>query len=115
LLFGISDLRSTPRSHFLCRQGRSQEKQGYEIACIREAREVVAAAGYRELELLAWGRVFYVDDLVTAPARLRQGFCLFRSQLSDLKHCFRQVGAYRIGRGRSNSLLSSRNSSGKSP
>ncbi len=35
--------------------------------------EVVGLAGYRELENLLYGRFLYVDDLVVAPARQRDG------------------------------------------
>ena len=46
---------------------RRQQAQGYRLCCIRESGRVVAAAGYRVLEFLAWGTVLYVDDLITAP------------------------------------------------
>ena len=35
--------------------------------------KVVAAAGFRLLENLAWGRFLYVDDLVTDAAHRSQG------------------------------------------
>jgi GNAT superfamily N-acetyltransferase len=35
---------------------------------------VVAVAGYRFMETLAWGRVMYVDDLVTASSARGGGF-----------------------------------------
>lgn len=53
---------------------RSQQQRGYEVAYVRDAGEIVSATGYRELEFLAWGRVLYVDDLITDPARLGRGF-----------------------------------------
>jgi GNAT superfamily N-acetyltransferase len=51
-------------------QVRRQEREGYRIAVIDEDGRVVAAAGYRFGENLAWGRFLYVDDLVTT-AELR--------------------------------------------
>ena len=53
---------------------RSQEKSGYRLACLRIENEVVAAAGFRIGENLAWGKFLYVDDLVTLPANRSQGY-----------------------------------------
>jgi hypothetical protein len=36
--------------------------------------QVVAAAGYRIAKLLAWGRTFYVDDLIFLSTARRQGY-----------------------------------------
>jgi len=47
---------------------RSQENAGYRLAFVGEADVVVAVAGFRADENLAWGRFLYVDDLVTLPA-----------------------------------------------
>ncbi|MDP2197414.1 MAG: hypothetical protein Q8K01_02410, partial [Sulfurimicrobium sp.] len=41
---------------------RSQESAGYRLAYIQEANGVVAVAGFRIGENLAWGRFLYVDD-----------------------------------------------------
>ncbi len=53
---------------------RSQERAGYRLAFVREAPEVVAVAGFRIGENLAWGRFLYVDDLVTLPERRSGGY-----------------------------------------
>jgi len=53
---------------------RRQEKSGYRLAMAIEAPEVVAVAGFRIGESLAWGRFLYVDDLVTAAAHRSQGY-----------------------------------------
>ena len=47
---------------------RSQENAGYRLAYIQEQGGVVAVAGFRVGENLAWGRFLCVDDLVTLPA-----------------------------------------------
>lgn len=44
---------------------RRQEKEGYRLAGIAAGGAMTAVAGYRILEFMAWGRVLYVDDLVT--------------------------------------------------
>ena len=41
---------------------RRQQAQGYTLAFIREGDAVVAAAGYRFAEFLAWGRVLYRSE-----------------------------------------------------
>ena len=46
-------------------QLQRQAAQGYRL--------LAALAGYRELENLLYGRFLYVDDLVVAPARQRDG------------------------------------------
>ncbi len=38
---------------------------GYRLAAATEGEEVRCVAGFRIIELLAWGRFLYVDDLVT--------------------------------------------------
>ena len=53
---------------------RKQEKAGYRLAYIQESDRVVAVAGFRIGENLAWARFLYVDDLVTLPAFRSKGF-----------------------------------------
>lgn len=53
---------------------RSQERSGYRLACIEGPAGVVAVAGFRTGENLAWGRFLYVDDLVTLPEHRSQGY-----------------------------------------
>lgn len=43
----------------------SQQKEGYEIHGINEDDEVVACIGFRIMTTLAWGKVLYIDDLIT--------------------------------------------------
>jgi GNAT superfamily N-acetyltransferase len=52
---------------------RSQENTGYRLAFFQRPEEVVAVAGFRVGENLAWGRFLYVDDLVTLPPQRSQG------------------------------------------
>jgi GNAT superfamily N-acetyltransferase len=53
---------------------RSQENSGYRMACVQETDSVVAVAGFRVGENLAWGRFLYVDDLVTHPVHRSRGY-----------------------------------------
>lgn len=52
---------------------RRQESQGYRIITMRSDRGVECLAGFRIAEFLAWGKILYVDDLVTDPRCRRQG------------------------------------------
>jgi GNAT superfamily N-acetyltransferase len=52
---------------------RVQAGEGYAIALIEAGEDVAAAAGYRVAHFLAWGRVLYVDDLITDPDKRGQG------------------------------------------
>jgi len=53
---------------------RSQVKQGYRMACLRDESQVVAVAGYRFGLNLAWGRYLYVDDLVSDAESRSTGY-----------------------------------------
>ncbi|HEX7004322.1 MAG TPA: GNAT family N-acetyltransferase [Trueperaceae bacterium] len=52
---------------------RRQEREGYRLAYLHRNGEVLAVAGFRISEFLAYGRILYVDDLVTAPAHRSTG------------------------------------------
>lgn len=52
---------------------RGQESAGYRLAYIQESTGMVAVAGFRVAENLAWGRFLYVDDLVTLPRHRSMG------------------------------------------
>lgn len=51
-----------------------QAKQGYRIVYVEAGGNPVAASGFRVANFLAWGKVLYIDDLVTEPLQKRQGF-----------------------------------------
>ena len=56
------------------RRVQVQAAEGYTIAYIESGEEVVAAAGYRVLNFLAWGKLLYLDDLITDPAKKKAGY-----------------------------------------
>jgi hypothetical protein len=63
---------------------RAQAKEGYRIAYIESDSEVVAATGFRVLHFLAWGKVLYIDDLITLPSKKRAGLGGARSWIGYL-------------------------------
>lgn len=73
---------------------RSQEKTGYQLAFVEQSGGVVAVAGFRVGENLAWGRFLYVDDLVTLPSHRSNGFGA--SLLSWLREFAAQEGCVQV-------------------
>ncbi len=70
----IRELRpGIARDDFLARV-RAQEAAGYHMALARDNDTIVAVAGFRISENLAWGRHLYIDDLVTATDKRSMGY-----------------------------------------
>jgi GNAT superfamily N-acetyltransferase len=59
---------------FVAQVRRQMKNHGYVLVYGAIQGKVVAAAGYRIAEFLAWGRTFYVDDLITLSTARRQGY-----------------------------------------
>lgn len=57
---------------FLAQARRQTEAHGWQLVTASVDGAVVACAGYRIAEWLAWGKALYVDDLVT-DERVRSG------------------------------------------
>ena len=47
---------------------------GYTVVYLLHQEQVVAAAGYRVAEFLAWGITFYLDDLITISSARKNGY-----------------------------------------
>lgn len=56
------------------RRWRLQQEEGYRVAFIESDGAVVAAAGFRLMHTMAWGRILYLDDLGTVPAQQGRGW-----------------------------------------
>lgn len=70
----FTHLRADLEKEEFIRRVQLQSEEGYEIAYIESGFEIVAAAGFRILHFLAWGRVLYLDDLITRPDLKRSGY-----------------------------------------
>ena len=46
------------------RRWRRQNAEGYRLVYLKSEMVVVAAAGFRILNTMAWGKIIYLDDLV---------------------------------------------------
>ena len=55
-------------------QVRRQQAQGFSVLALRHEGSIKSAAGFRVLEFLAWGKVLYIDDLITLPGEKRRGY-----------------------------------------
>jgi len=62
---------------------RGQQSAGYRLAMVQVVDVVVAVAGFRVTEYMAWGRFLYVDDLVTLPAQRSRGVRLRSALLAQ--------------------------------
>jgi GNAT superfamily N-acetyltransferase len=55
-------------------QVQRQIQEGYHLAYIQDGGQIKALAGFRFLEFLAWGKVIYIDDLVSDAATRKSGY-----------------------------------------
>jgi len=58
---------------FVAQVGRQMATQHYKLAYAEKDGAIVAVAGFRLVEMLAWGKALYVDDLVTSSAHRSGG------------------------------------------
>lgn len=63
-----------PSEQAFVSQVQRQIQEGYHLAYIPHDGKVRALAGFRFLEFLAWGKVLYIDDLVSDPTARRKGY-----------------------------------------
>ena len=54
-------------------QVQRQLEDGYHLAYLQKGGEIKALAGFRFLEFLAWGKVLYIDDLITDSKTRKNG------------------------------------------
>lgn len=55
-------------------QVQRQIQERYLLAYLQDGGEVRFLAGFRFLEFLAWGKVLYIDDLISDSAARRNGY-----------------------------------------
>lgn len=52
----------------------AQQKEGYQIVAVFHEDQVVACIGFRIMTFLAWGKILYIDDLITREAFRGKGY-----------------------------------------
>lgn len=70
----MQQLRPHLKEDLFVEQVQRQIADGYHLVFLGESGEVKAVAGYRFLEFLAWGKVLYIDDLVTSSDAREKGY-----------------------------------------
>lgn len=70
----FSVLRPHVKEENFVPQVRRQQAESYSIVALRAEGEVRSAAGFRFAEFLAWGKILYIDDLVTLPNAKARGY-----------------------------------------
>lgn len=55
-------------------QVRRQQTQNFHILALKHEGVIKSAAGFRFAEFLAWGKVLYIDDLITVPGEKKRGY-----------------------------------------
>ena len=55
-------------------QVRKQQKEGYQLIYIEDTEGIKSVAGFRMAHFLAWGKILFVDDLITSPQARGIGF-----------------------------------------
>jgi GNAT superfamily N-acetyltransferase len=51
-----------------------QLQEGYQLAYLEDGGKIRSVAGFRIQEMLAWGKILYVDDLVTSDTDRSRGY-----------------------------------------
>lgn len=55
-------------------QVKAQSSEGYQIHAIFDGNVAVSCVGLRVMTTLAWGKILYVDDLITAEKHRGKGY-----------------------------------------
>lgn len=62
----MAQLRTQLSAEQFIQQVKRQQQEGYQLAFLEDAGEIRSLAGFRIMEMLAFGKLMYVDDLITA-------------------------------------------------
>jgi hypothetical protein len=61
----MAELRTQLSAEQFIQQVIRQQQAGYQLAFLEDAGEIRSLAGFRFMEMLAFGKLMYVDDLIT--------------------------------------------------
>ena len=104
----IRELRPHISESEFVQRVRRQEEGGYRLVAVKDDDAVVAVAGFRVGENLAWGKFLYVDDWVTSERRRSKGYgaglASWLREFALAKGClqlhldsgFQRIGAHRF-------------------
>lgn len=67
-------LRTTLTKEEFIEKVKEQQKNGYNLAFIKDKGKVVAVSGFRISQSLAWGKFLYIDDIITDQNNRSKGY-----------------------------------------
>lgn len=70
----VAQLRPHLSQDHYFRQVLRQRQEGYRLAYLEDNGAVHSVAGFRIMEMLAFGKILYVDDLVSADNQRSKGY-----------------------------------------
>ena len=70
----FQELRPHLTEEEFVKRWKTQREEGYEIIYIQIDGEVVAAAGFRVMKTMAWGKILYLDDLIALGTQHGRGW-----------------------------------------
>lgn len=70
----LAQLRPHIKAEDFVEQILSQFKRGYQLAAVLVDNSIMAVAGYRYSENLAWGKYLYIEDLITHQQNRSHGY-----------------------------------------
>ncbi|MSP52973.1 MAG: GNAT family N-acetyltransferase [Gammaproteobacteria bacterium] len=80
-----------PNANTFVNQVMAQQKEGYQLIGIEAHDEIAACVGFRFLTTLAWGKVLYIDDLITKEKCRGEGYAKqlldYITQIAKGHHC----------------------------
>jgi len=62
----MAQLRTHLSAEQFAQQAKRQQHEGYRLVYLEDVGEIRSLAGFRFMEMLAFGKILYVDDLITA-------------------------------------------------
>ena len=98
----MRELRPHLEKHLFVEQAIGQMGEGYRLVYLEIGKEVKALAGFRILTFLAWGKVLYIDDLITGTEDRKKGYggkllkwVLNQAKLANCNHVHLDSGPQR--------------------
>ena len=70
----MKELRPHLEEQKFAEQVSLQMTEGYRLAYLEDGKNIKALAGFRILRFLVWGKVLYIDDLITSSDARGKGY-----------------------------------------
>lgn len=70
----LTELRPHLKKEIFVDQIIEQQSQGYKMIIVEENSDIVSYIGFRFFTTLAWGKIIYIDDLITKESSRGKGY-----------------------------------------